>query len=594
MKHYTKEEILEILKKHQNISVAYTEDDRQRALENPSLDEFRAGLKERVNYLKNTPNEQLSFALFRRFEEDGNRTQFEDRYFNRRQKLLAYTLEYWLYKDADTLVYLQDIIWAILEEYTWSLPAHLMRKGLKKVQDEKTYVADLFASETAQALAEMLTLVGDDIHPIIKDRIHFEIERRILSRAYENQGEFFWHNATNNWSAVCAGSVGMAAIYEIEDEERLAYIIERSLATLENFYKGFSSDGTCLEGLSYWNYGFGYFMYFADMLYRRTEGEINLFDDSHIKNIGFFYTKVFFKGSRTVSFSDGGSYGTCSPSALSILAKYYPDYKIPSAEYINFEYSGEYCARFARSVRDVVLARADLKTNTNEIIGTYLLKDAEWYISSSECGVGIAAKAGNNGEPHNHNDVGSFLIYKNGESLIADIGAGEYTRQYFTPDTRYTIFCNSSASHSVPIINGEYQKEGALSTAKDTVITEGGVVSDIAGAYDVKSLKSLERSVCFDKENGVVTLKDSYVFDEKPSSVVERFISPCEPEILENKVDIKSGNEKISIYFEADKCFAKYELVLDKAHHGEERKTYVIDFELKDPSVSFDVLFEIK
>ncbi len=594
MKHYTEEEILEILKRHKDVSVSYTDEDKQRALVNPSLDEFRAGLKEKVEYLKSTPNEQLSFALFRRFEEDGDRKQFEDRYFNRRQKLLAYALEYWLHKDADTLVHLQDIIWAMLEEYTWSLPAHLMRKGLKKVQDDKTYVVDLFASETAHALSEMLTLVGDDLHPIIKDRIHFEIERRVLSRAYENQGEFFWHNATNNWSAVCAGSVGMTAIYEIGDEERLAHFIERSLSTLENFYKGFSSDGACLEGLSYWNYGFGYFMYFADMLYRRTEGEINLFDDPHVKNIAFFYTKVFFKGSRTVSFSDGGSHGKCSLSALSILAKYYPDYRIPSAEYINFDFSDDYCARFALAVRNTVIARTDLKTNTNEIIGTYLLEDAEWYISSSVCGVGIAAKAGNNGEPHNHNDVGAFLIYKNGESLIADIGAGEYTRQYFTPDTRYTIFCNSSASHSVPIINGEHQKAGASYAAKDTAMTEGGIVSDIAGAYDVKSLKSLRRSLSFDANSGAVALKDSFEFDSKPSSVVERFVSPCKPEILSDRVDIKSKNEKMSIYFEADKWLAKYELVMDKAHHGEDRETYVIDFELKDPSVSFDASFEIK
>lgn len=594
MKHYTEEEILAILKKHGEVSVRFTDEDRQRALENPSLDEFRAGLRERVRELKATPNEQLSFALFRRFEEDGDRKQFEDRYFNRRQKLLAYALEYWLYKDAETLVYLQDIIWAILEEYTWSLPAHLMRCGLKKIQDENTYVVDLFASETAHSLSEILTLVGDDIHPIIKDRIHFEIERRILSRAYENQGEFFWHNCTNNWSAVCAGSVGMTAIYEIGDDERLAHFIERSLSTLENFYKGFSADGACLEGLSYWNYGFGYFMYFADMLYRRTEGEINLFDDPHIKNIGFFYTKVFFKGARTVSFSDGGSNGKCSLNALSILAKYYPDYRIPSAEYINFEFSGDYCSRVALSVRDAVFARTDLKTSHNDIIGTYLLEDAEWYISSSECGVGIAAKAGNNAEPHNHNDVGAFLVYKNGESIIADIGAGEYTRQYFTPNTRYTIFCNSSASHSVPIINGAYQKAGADFAAKGTIMTKDGIVSDIAGAYDVKSLKSLVRSVNFNTENGSVALKDSFVFDEKPSSVVERFISPSKPVILSDRVDIKSKNEKMSIYFEADKCFAKCDLVVDKAHRGDDRETYVIDFELKNPSERFDVCFEIK
>ena len=57
-------------------------------------------------------------------------------------------------------------------------------------------------------------------------------------------------------------------------------------------------------------------MDFADMLYQRTEGEMNLFADEHIKNIAFFYTKVFFKGARTVRFSDGGSRGNPGPSGI--------------------------------------------------------------------------------------------------------------------------------------------------------------------------------------------------------------------------------------------------------------------------------------
>lgn len=41
--------------------------------------------------------------------------------------------------------------------------------------------------------------------------------------------------------------------------------------------------------------------------------------------------------------------------------------------------------------------------------------------------VGVAAKGGHNGESHNHNDLGTFVLEAEGEEPLADLGAGEYT-----------------------------------------------------------------------------------------------------------------------------------------------------------------------
>ena len=593
MRKYTINEIKEILDRHSTVNVAFGEKERELALGNPSLDIFKRGLDTLTSELSEIPTPAVTFTDFRRFEEDGNRKIYEDLYFQKRQKLLAYAVAYWLYRDEKVLALLQDVIFAILDEYTWALPAHLYNKGLVKVQCEDTYCVDLFAAETADALAETVSLLGDDLHPLIKTRIHREIERRVLSRAYANDGEFFWHHCTNNWSSVCSCSVGMAAIYEVKDTERLAYFIEKALLTLENFYRGFSLDGVCLEGLGYWDYGVGYFMYFADMLYRRTEGEINLFDDEHVKNFVCFYTKMFFKGTRTVSFSDGSTSGRCSPSAVSIIKKYYPDYKLPGAQYIGFGYSGGGCARFARTMRDAVYTLYDLKSATADVIGTYILEDAQWFISSSETGVGFAAKAGNNDEPHNHNDIGSFLLYKNGEQMIADIGSGLYTKQYFESG-RYEIFCNSSRSHSVPIINGEYQKAGKNYKAKDVSMTERGITADISGAYAASDITLLKRTLDFDKVTGELKVLDNFTFNSVPQSVIERFVASQKPEIFEDRVEIVCGKEKTAIYYDASRFTPSFDLVIDKDHFDRDRETYVIDFTLKAPEKEFFAEFYIK
>jgi hypothetical protein len=74
----------------------------------------------------------------------------------------------------------------------------------------------------------------------------------------------------------------------------------------------------------------------------------------------------------------------------------------------------------------------------------------------------LAAKGGHNGEMHNQNDVGHFIIQLNGEQVIADIGRGRFTRFYFG-DKRYEDFSCQSFGHACPVPNGQMQ--GPLTAA---------------------------------------------------------------------------------------------------------------------------------
>ena len=49
-------------------------------------------------------------------------------------------------------------------------------------------------------------------------------------------------------------------------------------------------------------------------------------------------------------------------------------------------------------------------------------------------GLTLAAKGGHNGESHNHNDVGSFIVAVDGVPAVADAGRPTYTAQTFGPD----------------------------------------------------------------------------------------------------------------------------------------------------------------
>ncbi|MFR2781088.1 MAG: heparinase II/III family protein [Clostridium sp.] len=61
----------------------------------------------------------------------------------------------------------------------------------------------------------------------------------------------------------------------------------------------------------------------------------------------------------------------------------------------------------------------------------------------------LAVKAGDNDDSHNHNDTGSFTIYKDGKPLFADIGVETYQAKTFSPQ-RYEIWTMQSAYHNLP------------------------------------------------------------------------------------------------------------------------------------------------
>lgn len=96
----------------------------------------------------------------------------------------------------------------------------------------------------------------------------------------------------------------------------------------------------------------------------------------------------------------------------------------------------------------------------------------------------MAAKAGNNGESHNHNDVGSAILYVDSKPVFIDPGVGTYTKDTFSSN-RYSIWLNQSDWHNLPLINGCSQIPGRECAAKDVEcnLDEGTLSMDISGAY---------------------------------------------------------------------------------------------------------------
>lgn len=506
---------------------------------------YLAGLYGEYNELRDSPISELSLLSFKEYEKNGNRLGYEKPYFARRTMLRDFALMAWLGDDA-AIEPLEKIISAICEEMTWALPAHIGG-------NEPYKVIDLFAAETAQTLTEIVSLLEDKLSTDLINRIIKEVRSRVLDPFINRTEKCNWETMKSNWCAVCGGSVGMAAIYLTEDTTELKRITESLKPIFESYMQSFSEDGACLEGLYYWGYGMTYLTAFLDLYKERTGWDFPINKEKLTKMADFAH-KCCISDGITVSFSDGNERDRIYCGLSSKLGELYDAAPIPYEHRAYF--LGDDCGRWCRAVRDIAWTRETKNTAPEK---ASILPDAQWAVIRGES-VSVAFKGGSNGEPHNHNDIGSFIVVKDGKIILRDLGAGEYTKEYFSKD-RYNIFTARSAGHSVPMINGCEQKTGARYAAADFHADENSMAADISGAYGIKELKKCVRKI--ELAGCRIILTDRFE-TEKPVRVTERFIVADGECIAFLKTDM-----------ECERKISEYE---HREHDGTAAKVIAVDF----------------
>jgi hypothetical protein len=112
-------------------------------------------------------------------------------------------------------------------------------------------------------------------------------------------------------------------------------------------------------------------------------------------------------------------------------------------------------------------------------------------------------KGGNNDEPHNHNDVGSFSVIVGTNMVICDPGGEVYTRRTFSAH-RYDSEVLNSFGHAVPVVAGQLQRTGA--NARGVILAtnfspaQDRITFDFRSAYAVPQLEKLERTFVFQRQ----------------------------------------------------------------------------------------------
>jgi hypothetical protein len=499
-----------------------------------------------------SPWPQVPASVYLQFAKDGNRSNYEDLFFGRRTLLGQLVFAECVEGQGRFIEAIADAIWSICEESTWCLPAHIgVFSSGPGLPDTREPIVDLFAAETAAQLAwtgYLLAPALDAISPLVMERLCREVNARVLTPAMERD-DFWWmgfvERLVNNWNPWINSNWLAAALLVEADDARRQATVYKILESLDRFITIYPKDGGCDEGPSYWTRAGASMFDCLELLYSASGGKIDVYGEPLIQEIGRFIYRAHIAGEYYVNFADAPARLVPDPGLVFRYGQRIGDAKMMSfgaslAKETHLQEKGPAAEKFGlsspgRALPDLFslegLAAVEpkpalLRDVWLSEIQVLAARDQE----GTSQGLYMAAKGGHNAESHNHNDVGHFIVYRDGRPVLVDAGVETYTRKTFSPQ-RYEIWTMQSAYHALPTIGGVMQLPGREYAAKDVRCQVNAqtaqLVLDISGAYPAEArLKRWLRTITLYRGQRVEVVED-FALEAAVNEITFSLLTPC-------------------------------------------------------------------
>lgn len=460
-----------------------------------------------------------------------------------------------------------DGVWSLCEQSSWVAAAHIYwQLSGTAVPDIDHRTIDLSGGMTANTLAWAYYFFKDELRklsPTIPQRLRAELNRHTLN-VYLNRDDMFWLGfregaQVNNWNPWCNFNVLTTALLVEEDPARRAAIVRKSMRSVDQFINFFKPDGGCEEGPSYWTHAAGMMNNYLELLRSYSHGRIDLFGEQRVRNIGLYIANAHIDSLYFVNFADAEA--KASPGAPTVF-RY--GQNIADSTMMRF---GSYLGTLTGFEENPLSGTMDNRLKTAFVYrDMYATRpEAPLYRSvwmdgievavarsrgGSAAGLTLAVKGGYNAESHNHNDVGSFILYVDGQPMVVDAGVGTYTAATFD-HRRYTIWMMQSEYHNLPVINGYGQQDGGKYRSRNVRYADNGRTMsfslDMAGAYPSEAgCRSWVRDYRFDRQKGTVTLTDRYDLTEVKGAIELNFLT-CGTVRLDRGIGISVGSRTLRL-----------------------------------------------
>lgn len=448
-------------------------------------------------------------------------------------------------------------VWSICEESYWGVPAHI--KGLPDVENP---VVDLFSAETAAVLGMADYFVGeklDKINKLLRKRIYYETNKRIFEPMLTKSDNYSWMSKTksvNNWNPWIMSNWISATLLLEKDEKRRAEMIYGTMLGTDLYLNGLGEDGGCDEGPSYWFAAGASVFDCLELFSKATNDKIDIYEEPLIQKMASYIYKTHIDGYYFVNFADADP--KLRPDGLMLyrFGKALKDEKMTQMgqwAFKNFVTASINSGGYHRPRKvENFLSIKQINENADKYIpvNDAWFSDIQVLTARANNGFFMATHGGHNAESHNHNDVGDFMLYANGEPVIIDAGRGNYTARTFSAQ-RYELWFTQSQYHNLPIINGLGQKVGrefeATNVKSNISDKEATLIMDITNAYDKNAgIVSWNRTVKLNRVKNIVELTDDYNLSQKPTSLEQVFMTICTIDTsLEGKITLKTPKNQL-------------------------------------------------
>ncbi|MGI8637311.1 MAG: heparinase II/III domain-containing protein [Segetibacter sp.] len=342
----------------------------------------------------------------------------------------------------------------------------------------------------------------------------------------------------NNWNPwICSNWLNSVLLLE-KDETKRAAAVSKILSVLDEFLNPYPQDGGCDEGPGYWGAAAASLYDNIAMLNLASNNKFKyVYEDEKFKNMGRFIYRAQIGKEYFLNFADADPQPDMAANMIYRYGKDINDkdmmkfgafYRKPEDGKVGrFQYFRNLFSLFMQD--EYRKAEKGLPLPANVWLPNIQVMVARDKEGSSD-GLFVAAKGGNNDESHNHNDIGNYVVYYNGQPVLIDVGRGTYTRKTFS-NHRYDIWSNCSDFHNVPTINGVTQPPGANFKASNVAYKEDKNAAqlslDMAKSYpETAGVHTWQRSVRLNRGKNVEV---SDVISLKKADKITEHVMTCYP-----------------------------------------------------------------
>ena len=499
------------------------------------------------------------------YYRNGNRSRYTNMESQRRAALLSLSIAECIENKGRFIDDIVNGIWVTLDEASWVGPAHNRfnppapdGRALPPTTRQEDVYVDHFAGDTGCMMAAILCFLQprlDEVTPQICERLVYELDRRIV-RPFVAHDDWHWmgteeNPVVNNWCPWVVSNCTAVMAVITEDDATRAAVLEKALKLDDRYMLNVGEDGSCDEGARYWGIACNAVFSGLDLFHGLTGGKIDLYKNEKIRKYAHFGTSLHIDKNQFTMFADNDRYLRLAMQGAWEIARKVGDqdlanmavymrpesYKtqmeqkqlLPGCIHMHAYISLKEMFNYSEYIAQPAVDAARPQDTWHPVIQTATARQK----GGSVEGLFFAAKGGYNAESHNHNDIGTFILYSDGKPAIIDMGAGDYHADSFS-HRRYEVNKQvNSGWHNLPMADGVQQKDGHKYAAKDVEYSCADGVTTLAmnieDAYDEATpIAAWRRTYVFDRNAEQLILTDAYAM-KQPAAVESVLMTAEEP-----------------------------------------------------------------